>query len=134
MRAVVVALVAGLAATHSAPPPRAQSSIENYEIMRPEQVEPKYEPWLAPKYKSPRGVKRRRVPKIEAAPATRAATAPPIVAPRTGRALPNLPGSVGSGPGGAETSQDRALRCAHQSGVYGPATGGGSYLGACINQ
>ena len=56
----------------------------------------------------------------------------PVVSPQTGRALPNLPSMPGAGPGGSETGQDRAMRCAHQSGVYGES--GGSYLGACINQ
>ncbi len=62
-------------------------------------------------------------------------TPPPLYVPETGRALPNLP-TIGAGPGGAETSQDRAARCAHQAGVYGPnATGNpNSYIGGCINQ
>ena len=70
------------------------------------------------------------VPHIEAAP-KRPVTPPPLYVPETGRTLPNLP-SVG----GAETSQDRAARCAHQAGVYGPnATGNpNSYIGNCVNQ
>ena len=70
------------------------------------------------------------VPHIEAAP-KRPVTPPPLYVPETGRTLPNLP-SVS----GAETSQDRAARCAHQAGVYGPnATGNpNSYIGSCINQ
>jgi hypothetical protein len=61
---------------------------------------------------------------------------PPLYVPQTGRLLPNLPPAVGSGPGGRETFQDRAARCVHQSGVYGPnATGDpGSYIRSCINQ
>ena len=59
---------------------------------------------------------------------------PPIVVPQTGQVLPNLP-TIGSGPGGAETSQDRAVRCSHQAGVYGPAAGDrNAYVGGCINQ
>jgi hypothetical protein len=59
---------------------------------------------------------------------------PPIVVPETGRVLPNLP-MMGSGPGGAETSQDRAARCAHQASVYGDAAGNrNAYVGGCINQ
>jgi hypothetical protein len=59
---------------------------------------------------------------------------PALVVPETGRVLPNLP-MIGSGPGGAETSQDRAVRCAHQSGVYGDAAGNrNAYIGSCINQ
>ncbi len=61
---------------------------------------------------------------------------PPLYVPQTGRLLPNIPPAVGAGPGGRETFQDRAARCAHQSGVYGAnATGDpGSYIRSCINQ
>ena len=63
------------------------------------------------------------------------AVPPPIVVPETGRTLPNLPSVSGSGPGGAETYQDRAARCAHQAGVYGQAAGDrNAYIGSCINQ
>jgi len=49
--------------------------------------------------------------------------------------LPNLPTISGSGRGGAETFQDRAARCAHQAGVYGPAAGDrNAYVGTCVNQ
>jgi hypothetical protein len=49
--------------------------------------------------------------------------------------LPNLPTVPGAGPGGRETFQDRASRCAHQAGVYGQAAGDrNSYMGTCINQ
>jgi hypothetical protein len=60
---------------------------------------------------------------------------PPLYVPQTGRTLPNLP-TIGAGPGGAETSQDRATRCAHQAGVYGPTATGNpnAYIGGCINQ
>jgi len=56
---------------------------------------------------------------------------PSMYVPQTGQVLPNLPG-----PGGSETSQDRALRCAHQAGVYGPGQTGdrNAYIGSCINQ
>ena len=61
-------------------------------------------------------------------------TPPPIVVPQTGQVLPNLP-AVGAGPGGRETGQDRAIRCTHQAGIYGPAAGDrGAYIGGCINQ
>ncbi len=62
-------------------------------------------------------------------------TPPPLYVPQTGRTLPNLP-ATGSGPGGAETTQDKSARCAHQAGVYGPnATGNpNAYIGGCINQ
>ena len=67
---------------------------------------------------------------------TPAPTVPPLLyVPQTGRTLPNLPAASGAGPNGAETSQDRALRCAHQAGVYGQAAGDRtSYIGSCINQ
>jgi len=60
---------------------------------------------------------------------------PPLYVPETGRALPNLP-TIGAGPGGGETSQDKAVRCAHQAGVYGPSATGNpaGYIGSCINQ
>ena len=61
---------------------------------------------------------------------------PSLYVPQTGQTLPNLPGPVGNGPGGSETSQDRAVRCAHQAGVYGPAQTGNpnAYIGSCITQ
>jgi hypothetical protein len=61
---------------------------------------------------------------------------PSMYVPQTGQTLRNLPGPAGNGPGGSETSQDRALRCAHQAGVYGPAQTGNpnAYIGSCINQ
>jgi hypothetical protein len=56
---------------------------------------------------------------------------PPIVVPQTGRVLPNLPGASST-----ETFQDRALRCSHQAGVYGPSATGdrNAYVGGCIGQ
>jgi hypothetical protein len=75
------------------------------------------------------------LPHMQAVTPPRANTPPPLYVPQTGRLLPNLP-ATGSGPGGRETFQDRAARCVHQSGVYGPnATGDpGSYIRGCINQ
>jgi hypothetical protein len=66
----------------------------------------------------------------------RPAVPPPLYVPETGRNLPNLPVASGSGPGGRETYQDRAARCAHQAGVYGPAATGDRnvYINSCINQ
>ncbi|HXZ45690.1 MAG TPA: hypothetical protein VEH02_03050 [Pseudolabrys sp.] len=112
---------------------------DDYSIMVPEKgAKPKkYEPWLPPKYKSPRGtVKHVTIPKstIVTPPVTQVPQTP-IIVPQTGRALPNLPSVSGSGPGGAETYQDRAARCTHQAGVYGQAAGNrGTYIGTCINQ
>jgi hypothetical protein len=61
-------------------------------------------------------------------------TVPPsLFVPQTGQTLQNLPPLLGSGPGGAETFQDRAARCDHEAGVSGQATNG-SVIGSCINQ
>jgi hypothetical protein len=92
-------------------PAHAQSSgRDNYNIMAPEQP-------------------------VAATPPTMAVP-PSLYVPQTGMLLPNLPAAVGSGPGGSETSQDRAMGCANQAGVYGPAQTGDrtAYLGSCINQ
>ncbi|HYC15613.1 MAG TPA: hypothetical protein VEC94_00240 [Pseudolabrys sp.] len=111
---------------------------DNYSIMVPEKGARREqpEPWLAPKYKSPRGtVKHVTTPKPTTVPFPTATVPPPIVVPQTGRVLPNLPTVPGAGPGGRETFQDRAARCAHQAGVYGQAAGDrGTYMGTCVNQ
>jgi hypothetical protein len=127
-----------LTALTSAVPSRAASDDSRYNIMVPEKgaKSENSEPWLTPKYKSPRGTREHvTVPRSEPAPPVRAAMPPPLVVPETGRVLPNLPTVSGSGPNGAETYQDRAVRCAHQAGVYGQAAGNRSaYVGGCINQ
>ena len=134
---VLLAMVAVFAG-----PARAQNGYDilgdNYSIMKPERgarpAQP--EPWLAPKYRSPRGtVKHATIPRTGTLTQPRAAVPPPIVVPQTGRVLPNLPTTPGSGPGGSETFQDRAVRCTHQAGVYGQAAGDrNSYIGTCVNQ
>jgi hypothetical protein len=118
--------------TSASEPVHAQSEDVRYTIMRPE----KPEPWLAPKYKSPRGTPQHVViPEPSSVPQARPAVPPPMYVPQTGQVLPNLPSVSGSGPRGAETSQDRAMRCAHQAGVYGQAAGDrNAYVGGCINQ
>jgi hypothetical protein len=136
-------LLAGLAA-FAATAAHAQSGSSydilgnNYGIMVPEKgSRPQQpEPWLAPKYRSPRGtVKHVVIPRSNTVPQPNAAIPPPIVVPQTGRALPNLPTVSGSGPGGSETFQDRAARCTHQAGVYGQAAGNRNmYIGTCIGQ
>ena len=123
-------------------PVRAQNGYnilsDDYSIMKPEKgarpAQP--EPWLAPKYKSPRGTVKHVVsPRSKAIQPPNTAVPPPIVVPQTGQVLPNLPTVSGSGPGGAETYQDRASRCAYQAGVYGQAAGDrNAYIGTCINQ
>ena len=118
-----------LTALVSAAPARAQSDDDRYNIMAPE-------PWLPPKYKSPRGSTEHVViPQPTPALPPPATVPPPLYVPQTGRLLPNLPAATPSGPNGSETSQDRAARCAHQAGVYGQAAGDrGTYIGSCINQ
>ena len=129
-----------VAAFASAADVRAQTVDDPYNIMKPEpgtrQPKPS-EPWLAPKYQSPRGSHRHvRVPlNTEPDIRTPPAVPPPIYVPDTGRLLPNLPALPGAGVGGAETGQDRASRCAHQAGVYGQAAANReAYVGGCINQ
>jgi hypothetical protein len=137
-------IVVLLLSTPLAAPARAQTG-GNYDIMRddysimvPEKGSRRDqpEPWLAPKYKSPRGtVKHVTIPKSRVAPFPSATVPPPIFVPQTGRVLPNLPTVPGAGPGGSETFQDRAVRCSHQAGVYGQAAGDrNTYVGSCINQ
>jgi len=88
------------------------------------------EPWLAPKYRSPRGtVEKVRIPKSKIVRPPSATDPGYVYVPQTGRTFQNLPSLPGSGPGGTQTSQDRAIRCMHQSGVYGQ---GGSYMGSCF--
>jgi hypothetical protein len=113
----------------------AQSDYGPYDIMRPEPTRP----GVIPPYRSPRGTRQHvthpRPPKPEARHIPE--MPPPLVSPRTGMVMPNIPPPVpGSGPGGAESFQDRASRCVHQSGVYNQAPGAeqNTYIGACINQ
>ena len=109
---------------------RAQSDDDDrYNIMRPE-------PWLPPKYKSPRGsTEHVGIPRPARPLLPPAGVPPPLYVPQTGRLLPNLPNPAPSGPHGQETFQDRAARCAHQAGVYGQAAGNATtYINSCINQ
>ena len=129
-----------LALIVSALPAPLQAADDPYSIIRPEpgQKNAKPEPWLAPKYQSPRGTREHIGMPRPARPETPAPTAkapPPILVPETGRVLPNLPAVSPSGPHGTESFQDRAARCAHQAGVYGDAAGNRSaYIGSCVNQ
>jgi len=98
-----------------------EGSGDNYNIMAPE-------PWLPPKYRSPRGLPQRpkdAKPRPTPPPSVDIAKpAPPTVLP-SGRIVPNLPPArQGVVPGGGrETFQDRAARCAHQSGLFGVPMG-----------
>lgn len=124
----------------AAGPLYAQTFNDPYSIIRPEPnigQQPQLEPWLAPKYQSPRGERLKRAPQgLTPPPLSRAQVPPPIYVPETGRLLPNLPSVPGAGPGGRETSQDRAIRCSTQAGAYGPSVTGNpnAYLGACVTQ
>jgi hypothetical protein len=136
VKAAILLLIAAGAAF----PAYAQAVDDPYSIMAPE-------PGTAPPrpkarhgssvmvYPSPLPAPQHYVPPpSQQVPPVQASVPPPLVVPQTGRVLPNLP-LIGSGPGGAETSQDRALRCAHQAGVYGQAAGNNNaYVGGCINQ
>jgi hypothetical protein len=141
---VIVLLALALAAPALAAEPGSDSGTIN--IMRPEQAAPA-------KQKSKKSHKARRgssnpvypiplpkpqgplpLPHLQAVTPQRAKMPPPLYVPQTGRSLPNLP-ATGSGPGGAETFQDRAARCVHQAGVYGQAAGDrDTYIRSCINQ
>jgi len=110
---------------------------DNYSIMVPEKGSKRQvskreqpEPWLAPKYKSPRGtVQHVRIPKSRTVSPPSGTVPSSVYVPQTGRTFQNLP-TVG---GGIETSQDRAMRCSHQAGVYGQAGANrGAYMGACF--
>jgi hypothetical protein len=129
-RCLPLTVLLALTLMASALPVRAQSDDDRYTIMRPE-------PWLPPKYQSPRGTRQHVVP-IRPGRAARppvATTPPSLYVPQTGQVLPNLPTVSPSGPRGTETYQDRAARCAHQAGVYGAMAGDrNAYIGSCINQ
>jgi hypothetical protein len=131
---VVIVLSAALAIPASAQTGNILN--DNYSIMVPEKGSKRElpEPWLAPKYKSPRGtVKHVVIPKSKIVTPPSAAVPPDVFVPQTGRTFQNLPTVSGSGPSGAETFQDRASRCAHQAGVYGQTGGArGSYMGSCL--
>src|SRR5262249_2852859 len=68
------------------------------------------EPWLAPKYKSGT-VKHVHVPKSRIVSPPSGQIPSSVYVPQTGRTFQNLP-TVGRG---IETSQDRAIRCSHQT-------------------
>jgi hypothetical protein len=121
-----------------ATPAAAQSDIlsDHYQIMVPEKGSKleQPEPWLAPKYQSPRGtVQHVRIPKSKTVRPPSATDPGYVYVPQTGQTFQNLPSLPGSGRGGAETFQDRVIRCAHQAGVYGQVGANrGSYMGSCL--
>ena len=117
-----------------ATPSLAQTSnilSNDYQIMVPEKgyIPSQPEPWLAPKYR-PGTVETVRIPKPKTVHPARSLDPGYVYVPQTGRTFQNLPTLPGSGPGGAQTSQDRRMNCIHQAGVYGQT--GGSYMGSCF--
>jgi hypothetical protein len=138
MRHVATLVLAFVLSGAAMPAPALAGDGNNYNIMKPEPGHPEQlpEPWLPPKYKSPRGSRQHVViPRPAPTPQVRRQVPPPILVPETGRVLPNLPTVAPSGPHGSETFQDRAARCTHQAGVYGQAAGDRStYINSCINQ
>jgi hypothetical protein len=135
MPRLAILLLAGL--VFGAGAARAASDDTLTNIMVPEkgarakQPEPSYEPWLAPKYQTPRSQRQPVIVVPETPHAHAPATEPPpMISPRTGRVMPNLPGASSS-----EGFQDRAARCAHQAGAYAnDINSPAGYIGACINQ
>jgi hypothetical protein len=144
---MIMLIVLSVALATPAPAQTSNISSDNYSIMVPEKGSKQKvskqkvskqkvskteqpEPWLAPKYKSPRGtVEKVRIPKSKIVSPPRATDPGYVYVPQTGRTFQNLPSLPGSGSGGTQTSQDRAIRCMHQAGVYGQ---GGSYMGSCF--
>ena len=122
------AFAIGLAVFVAVSPALAQSDDDSrYNIMAPE-------PWLPPKYKSPRGSHNRVVPIPRQQPRyAEPVTPPPLVVPQTGQLVPNQPVLSPSGPNGTETFQDRASRCVGQSSAVG-AGNPNAYVGTCVNQ
>jgi len=124
----------------SAASAHAQSDDDRYTIMRPEKPGPmqkfKAHGSSNPVYPTPLPAPQGYIPPPSHEVMTPPAAVPPsMYVPQTGAVLPNLPTLSGSGPRGAETYQDRAVRCAHQAGVYGAAAGDrNAYVGSCVNQ
>src|SRR5262245_11113601 len=139
MRGPSMIMLIFLSAVLATPALAQQGSIlgDDYNIMVPEKGSKRQgskleqpEPWLAPKYKSPRGtVQQVRIPKVKTVRPPRATDPGYVYVPQTGRTFQNLP-SLGPG---TETFQDRAIRCTHQAGVYGQVgTNRGTYMGSCL--
>ena len=124
-----------------AAPARAQAGdimSDNYSIMVPEKGSKRElpEPWLAPKYKSPRGtVKHVVLPKSTIVPPPNAAVPPSVFVPQTGRACQNLPTVSGSGRGVPRPSRTgRRAAPIRRASMGRPPAIAGNYMGSCINQ
>ncbi len=137
-------MVLALALAVPAMPAHAQSADDkDYNIMAPEKGAAK-KPISPPARKHPRGSStlvepaplppplHYNPPPVQAVRPPSKPVPPSMYVPQTGMVVPNLPSAVGS----SETPQDRATRCAHQAGVYGPNMTGdrNTYIGGCINQ
>src|SRR5690349_17888367 len=112
MRQTSLIVLLLLSAMPAAPAQAQTSNIldDNYSIMVPERGSKRElpEPWLAPKYKSPRGtVKHVVIPKSKIVTPPNTVVPSSVFVPQTGRTFQNLPTLSGSGPGGTETFQDR---------------------------
>jgi hypothetical protein len=138
MRTLGMIMLIFLSAALATPAPAQSGNIlsDDYQIMVPEKGSKleQPEPWLAPKYQSPRGtVQHVHVPKSKIVRPPSATDPGYVYVPQTGQTFQNLPSLPGSGRGGAETFQDRAIRCTHQAGVYGQVGANrGSYMGSCL--
>jgi len=138
MRTLGMIMLIFLSAALATPAPAQSGNIlsDDYQIMVPEKGSKleQPEPWLAPKYQSPRGtVQHVRIPKSKIVRPPSATDPGYVYVPQTGQTFQNLPSLPGSGRGGAETFQDRAIRCTHQAGVYGQVGANrGSYMGSCL--
>jgi hypothetical protein len=136
---VTAALVLGLMAAGTISQAHAQAANDPYRVLSvPPLVQPQpTTPWVQPVLPSDPSLHNTRIPPAPTTvPRLRATNVPPpIYVPETGLSLPNERAISGSGPGGKETYQDRAARCADQAGNYGPLAGDRSaYIGMCVNQ
>jgi hypothetical protein len=133
----VIASVIAAASLLSAGSGPAHAEDTSYYIMKPE-------PWLGPKYKSPRGTVQHVKPVMPVHPSDNVPVRgftppPPIVSPSTGQIVPTIPitpsqpATVG---GRTESFSDRAVRCSHQAAAAGQAVGNNpsASMGSCINQ
>ena len=96
----------------AAPAPAQSGNIlsDDYQIMVPEKGSKleQPEPWLAPKYQSPRGtVQHVHVPKSKIVRPPSATDPGYVYVPQTGQTFQNLPSLPGSGRGGAENWGNR---------------------------
>jgi hypothetical protein len=105
----------------------AQSGQPSYWIIKPEpgRAQDLPEPWLAPKYKSPRGTRQHVKPLRRAAEPDQPRVStppPPIVVPETGVALPNMRTLSPSGPPRVSRTRRCAARIRRARMVRPPAT------------